>query len=502
LGSYSYIIGLIARYLQKGSLCRTTGSTDMNAQSSRSHAIFSVVLKQQKWNPPAGEEAEGDVNPITYPGGSWHKITSKFHFVDLAGSERLKRTNAEGDRKQEGISINEGLFVLGKKATHVPYRDSKLTRLLQDSLGGNSQTLVLACVSPSTTNYGESLNTLQYANRAKNIKNKVVINEEWSTVVNEQELKHLRATVSKLQSEIAIIRSGGEVEGVDAGAVRISSARIQKYERQIQQAHSLQETLQDQLETIKEENEALVFEREKVKYRCYRLRHRIEFLSEDVELKLAEKDGEDAKRQALELSKMKQVLEDTNDKVAWFNDVIAKIGLGQKLPESMNAACESDTEDKEEDVFIAQQMSNEDPKDVDKTKSKEVTVDTLLFKIERDIRKYKTLADAFKTREVEYEGMKQAYEQRLLALQDQLVQVKKERDLALAKLRPENGSYVKEKAGTVNLKIKLDKENKRLDAEVTDLRKKLNSRANTRVRTEQITRTMKNQIQTLKCKNS
>ncbi|RKO94152.1 P-loop containing nucleoside triphosphate hydrolase protein, partial [Blyttiomyces helicus] len=158
-------------YLQRGSLCRTTASTEMNASSSRSHAIFSVILKQERW-----------------AGGSWHNLVSKFHFVDLAGSERLKRTQAEGDRKKEGISINQGLLALGnvisalgdetRKASHVPYRDSKLTRMLQDSLGGNSQTLFLTCVSPSDTNYGESVNTLNYANRAKNIKNRAVVNRD------------------------------------------------------------------------------------------------------------------------------------------------------------------------------------------------------------------------------------------------------------------------------------------------------------------------------------
>ncbi|PKC03967.1 kinesin-domain-containing protein, partial [Rhizophagus irregularis] len=150
--------------LQKGSLYRTVASTDMNMVSSRSHAIFSVILKQ------TGIE-----------------ITSKFHFVDLAGSERLKRTNSIGDRAKEGIAINGSLLALGnvicalgdesRKVTHIPYRDSKLTRLLQDSLGGNSQTLMLACVSPADSNFMETLNTLKYANRARNIKNKVSVNE-------------------------------------------------------------------------------------------------------------------------------------------------------------------------------------------------------------------------------------------------------------------------------------------------------------------------------------
>ncbi|KAI8821935.1 P-loop containing nucleoside triphosphate hydrolase protein, partial [Chytriomyces cf. hyalinus JEL632] len=171
--------------LQKGSLCRATGSTDMNAASSRSHAIFSIILKQhQSSQPLASAEPESSIS-------STSTLTSKFHFVDLAGSERLKRTNALGDRKKEGISINQGLLALGnvisalgntedssETSTHVPYRDSKLTRMLQDSLGGNSQTLMIACVSPSDLSYGETVSTLTYANRARNIKNKAVVNRD------------------------------------------------------------------------------------------------------------------------------------------------------------------------------------------------------------------------------------------------------------------------------------------------------------------------------------
>ncbi|KAG2234587.1 hypothetical protein BDF21DRAFT_375356 [Thamnidium elegans] len=186
----------LLQFLAKGSLCRTTGSTEMNTVSSRSHAVFSVILKQQK----------SDQDP---------SITSKFHFVDLAGSERLKRTNAQGDRAREGISINSGLLALGnvisalgddaRRTSHVPYRDSKLTRLLQDSLGGNSQTLMLACVSPSDSNFMETLNTLKYANRARNIKNRVTINQDFAG--SSIEVNQLRAQLARLRIELASVRA-------------------------------------------------------------------------------------------------------------------------------------------------------------------------------------------------------------------------------------------------------------------------------------------------------
>lgn len=118
---------------------------------------------------------------------TWEEfMVAKFHFVDLAGSEWIKKTGATGSTMKEGISINKGLLSLGnvisaltdenKKNSHVPYWDSKLTRILQDSLGGNSRTTMIACISPAEYNYDETLNTLKYASRARNIKNKPVIN--------------------------------------------------------------------------------------------------------------------------------------------------------------------------------------------------------------------------------------------------------------------------------------------------------------------------------------
>lgn len=180
-------------------MARTTASTQMNAQSSRSHAIFSILIKRQR---RISTEESG------LPEDDFETLTAKFHFVDLAGSERLKRTGATGERAKEGISINSGLLSLGnvisalgdvsKKASHIPYRDSKLTRLLQDSLGGNSQTLMIACVSPSDRDFMETLNTLKYANRARNITNKIVVNQDQSS----RTISLLRREIAALQMEL------------------------------------------------------------------------------------------------------------------------------------------------------------------------------------------------------------------------------------------------------------------------------------------------------------
>nr|XP_055039667.1 kinesin-like protein KIF21B isoform X2 [Misgurnus anguillicaudatus] len=205
--------------LKLGALSRTTASTQMNAQSSRSHAIFTIHLCQMRVcsQPHLENDEMNGVSdgPISQP--EYETLTAKFHFVDLAGSERLKRTGATGDRAREGISINCGLLALGnvisalgdqsKKAGHVPYRDSKLTRLLQDSLGGNSRTVMIACVSPSDRDFMETLNTLKYANRARNIKNKVIVNQDKTS----QQISALRAEIARLQMELMEYKAGKRV---------------------------------------------------------------------------------------------------------------------------------------------------------------------------------------------------------------------------------------------------------------------------------------------------
>lgn len=197
--------------LMRGSQERAVASTAMNAVSSRSHAIFTLNLtKRSKEAKPA----------IT---------TSKFHLVDLAGSERPKKTQATGERFKEGVKINQGLLVLGNVISalgssggplgHVPYRESKLTRLLQDSLGGNSLTLMVACVSPADYNCEETINTLRYANRAKNIRNKAVVNQD----PNQAEIRRLNAIIQELRLELVAFSAGGK-ENVPGAANRPSTA--------------------------------------------------------------------------------------------------------------------------------------------------------------------------------------------------------------------------------------------------------------------------------------
>ncbi|CAO3600850.1 unnamed protein product [Absidia cylindrospora] len=263
----------VLRHLQIGTDSRATGSTDMNAKSSRSHAIFSVTLKQEKWVPTTSSskssssirKREAAPSPVSTRSsisggmnrrasclnvkamvgqmeqqrqgkeddedGEWMILHSKFHFVDLAGSERLKRTAAEGDRRKEGININAGLLALGnvisalasdpshtnRKAAHIPYRDSKLTRLLQDSLGGNATTLMIACISPAELNLTETANTVKYAHRARSIKNKAERNEAEDWMTNDSP-DFLRTLITKLKTEIRTLKSTSS-HGVTAAAI-------------------------------------------------------------------------------------------------------------------------------------------------------------------------------------------------------------------------------------------------------------------------------------------
>nr|GEW04192.1 kinesin-like protein KIN-4A [Tanacetum cinerariifolium] len=201
--------------LEHGSLSRATGSTNMNNQSSRSHAIFTITLEQMR---KTNSDILSDNNPNDSMSDEY--LCAKLHLVDLAGSERAKRTGSNGMRFKEGVHINKGLLALGnvisalgdekkrKECAHVPYRDSKLTRLLQDSLGGNSRTVMIACVSPADINAEETLNTLKYANRARNIQNKPVVNRD---PVSSEMLK-MRQQLECLQAELCARGGGSAVE--------------------------------------------------------------------------------------------------------------------------------------------------------------------------------------------------------------------------------------------------------------------------------------------------
>lgn len=211
-------------FLERGNIARTTAETLMNVNSSRSHAIFTIsteiFVPSIQYEELKSDHGEEEVR-ATAMGGSY--IHSKFSIVDLAGSERAKRTGAGGLRLKESVGINQGLLALGKviralttssTSSHIPYRESKLTRYLQDSLGGNSRTCILACISPSELNLHETLSTLQYASRARSVQNKVIANISIAPAMlleseNETEnniIGALRAQIQTMNKEINALK--------------------------------------------------------------------------------------------------------------------------------------------------------------------------------------------------------------------------------------------------------------------------------------------------------
>ncbi|KFV84613.1 Kinesin-like KIF7, partial [Struthio camelus australis] len=191
--------------LEMGNAAKHTGATHINAQSSRSHTIFTVTMEQRRG---AGRLTRLTLHDRTSIPASGQVLVSKFHFVDLAGSERIVKTGNTGERLKESIQINSGLLALGnvisalgdprRKCSHIPYRDSKITRILKDSLGGNAKTVMIACVSPSSSDFDESLNTLNYASRAQNIQNKAVVNCRKET----EHVEELHLQIKNLQKAL------------------------------------------------------------------------------------------------------------------------------------------------------------------------------------------------------------------------------------------------------------------------------------------------------------
>ncbi|KAL9083574.1 MAG: hypothetical protein Q9159_005702 [Coniocarpon cinnabarinum] len=268
--------GDIVRIMQKGDLSRTTASTKMNDTSSRSHAVFTIMLKQIHADLATDETTER---------------VARIRLVDLAGSERQKATQAVGQRLREGSNINKSLTSLGrviaaladastrsaspkKKGRQpkdvVPYRDSILTWLLKDSLGGNSKTAMIACVAPS--DYDETLSTLRYADQAKRIKTHAVVNQDHiSSAERDAQINEMQDMIQKLQHDLSQ-RDARERSLMQQAATNSQAAALKKdHEAQTQQLEEyhqyvkkMQQTMDEtkqvsesKIQALRTENEAL-----------------------------------------------------------------------------------------------------------------------------------------------------------------------------------------------------------------------------------------------------
>ncbi|KAK5158631.1 hypothetical protein LTR04_005175 [Oleoguttula sp. CCFEE 6159] len=230
----------VARLMKTGDHNRTTASTKMNDTSSRSHAVFTIMLKQIQHDMTTDETIER---------------CARMRLVDLAGSERAKTTEATGQRLREGGNINQSLSTLGrvigalsdprrqrprhpndrkKRADVVPYRDSVLTWLLKDSLGGNSKTAMVACIAPS--DYDETLSTLRYADQAKRIRTRATVNQDAvSAAERDAKIAEMAETIRALQMSVnaAATRKRDEVDR--------QSDQLEDYQKQVEKMQRLME---------------------------------------------------------------------------------------------------------------------------------------------------------------------------------------------------------------------------------------------------------------------
>ncbi|XP_032595563.1 kinesin-like protein KIF21A isoform X2 [Drosophila grimshawi] len=449
------------KLLQEGALARTTASTKMNDLSSRSHAVFTLFVRRQHLIEPQNDFTDND----------FETLTSKFHFVDLAGSERLKRTLATGERAREGISINCGLLALGncisalgdksKRVSHVPYRDSKLTRLLQDSLGGNSQTLMIACISPSDRDFMETLNTLKYANRARNIKNKVQINQDQSS----RTISLLRREIAALQLELLEYKQGKRV--LDSQGNTLISDQF--YENSMLSADNkrLQQRLKSMQETINiltERNAQLKLEKQIHEWSTDN-RSDSEVTSlvgnyigeiEQLQAKLIE--SEDMCQQ---LKKLGSSANSPRGNKPSYNDPsllidIAKRGLEKDRELLMSRSLPGISNESSQLVELESSDSDSD--------SNEIEMEENLNEINSDIEIKTKLIEQLELSQERIQLMRQHYEEKLTILTSKIFNTQKERDEMLANMASAVSNQPKDNSKSVKIEYerKLNEMNREL----------------------------------------
>jgi len=240
----------LLKLIYQGNAVRRVAATKMNEESSRSHSVFTIKIEQQTVTELAG----GVTREQT--------VKAKLNLVDLAGSERAAKTGASGSTLKEGANINLSLMALGnvinmlsegKKVKNkvIPYRDSKLTRLLQESLGGNAATTMIAAISPADYNYSETLSTLRYANRAKSIANALTRNED----SNERMIRDLKSQIEELKRQLEQGVTGGG--GVDSNSEELER-KLRDMEANQLNAFEEKERLSKALEEERQSNMNMV----------------------------------------------------------------------------------------------------------------------------------------------------------------------------------------------------------------------------------------------------
>jgi len=313
--------------MKAGRVNRATGATKMNPGSSRSHSIFSITVESSTMD-EAGEA---------------HYKVGKLNLVDLAGSERQSKTESTGERFIEATKINLSLTCLGSvinklvsgKSQYIPYRDSKLTMLLQDSLGGNTKTVMIANVGPADYNYDETLNTLWYASRAKKIKNKPRINEDPKDAL----LRQYQEEIELMKKKLMAMGKGDlvmQISGKSGGGKNIVNE-----EKQIQKA----------LEEM--ENERRQFKKQ----------------SEDAINKIKEQKDKSEKEKAKLIAEIEKKNEENNIKKREGEELIAKY---KKIKSQMIKGDDTQKKVKEQEIQIKRQREELEIKKREEQRLKEI----------------------------------------------------------------------------------------------------------------------------------
>jgi len=385
--------------LQVGRENRVTGETKMNRDSSRSHSLFTVTVEMS-------EVQEGQ-NKIR---------VGKLNLVDLAGSERQSKTQATGDRFKEAININQSLTTLGNvisalvdpKSSHIPYRDSKLTRLLQDSLGGNTKTVMIANIGPADYNYDETLSTLRYANRAKNIKNKPRINEDPKDAM----IRQFQEEIEKLKHQLSQTAGGEDFGDGGDGTVRKVEKIIKIFDEK----------------KLKELQEKTHKEKEEIRLKAEKERQEIENIkmkNEEEKKKLLDKlkEKEEEQQKALDAKdKLLKQIQKMEKKVVRGSAIIEEVALKER---ELNEARKKLEERKELDEKYKEKLKETDDLIVDL----DMKYHSQKEEVEDKTKKIKTLWSKLKATEAENKELDEFYLEEITSLQERRRLLQKEMKL-------------------------------------------------------------------------
>ncbi|XP_030836466.1 chromosome-associated kinesin KIF4 [Strongylocentrotus purpuratus] len=460
--------GDMFRCLENGSVGRTTGSTAMNLQSSRSHAIFTIYVQLKKKD------------------SSESFCHAKFHLVDLAGSERAKRTQAQGDRFREGVNINRGLLALGNvisalgdengRKSHIPYRDSKLTRLLQDSLGGNSQTVMIACISPADSNMEETLNTLRYADRARRIKNKPIVNRDPQAA----ELNKLKQQVQQLQIQLLqgkILNGEGDSAAVIMEGGQDLKTLLERNKSLEAENTKLSNELQASIDQTTQMYEKVILAemtKEKLKQKLVELRASANMSIGVLDMTIAEGGAEH------DMSKVKEqlgVMKDLQQKIADLEnqqeeDEKAEALYGDDESRPTTAATSSDESEFTGPSPRPEGEASSSP-DITKTHAlRQAALSRELHELNHALARKQELAQTMGQSDEKMQVMRIQYETTMKQLEDQVNTLSKEKETLSHELFAS-----KTNANSNKLSEQRRKRLQELEAQLGELKKKINSQA-------------------------